>query len=420
MNCGCDSLASGLLDPFVARARLIEAARPIAGQQRCGLEQARGRVLAEDIVARHDMPGVDNSAMDGYALRLAELLHNESVGEGLPIVQRIPAGAGVTPLDEGSCARIFTGAPIPLGADCVIPQEATWIDGPGHLRVEGTFSVGANIRRRGEETREGSRLLAAGTYLDAPALALLATQGIAEVRVRPRLAVALISTGDELLEPGERYVPGRVYNSNRVMLQALLEQQNCEVLDLGIQPDDRESLHRALRIARDSADLVLCTGGVSVGEEDHMRPVIESMGHIDFHGLAIKPGKPFTFAWLGDAAGGGTPLIGLPGNPVASLVGWQLLGLPFVHGRQGRRPAPLQHFPVSAGFSRPASRERYELLRVVLEWRCGDPMAQLAGGQGSHMLSAASQADGYLLVSPGDPIDEGRGYAYLPISQFSV
>lgn len=418
MNCGCDTHVSGLLDPFVARARLIEAAKPIDGLEPCKLEQARGRVLADAVHARLDMPGVDNSAMDGYALRMADLATSESTGIGLPITQRIPAGAGMTRLVEGGCARIFTGAPVPLGADCVVPQERVRLDDHGRILVLSGMQPGANIRRRGEEIREGSLLLPAGTYLDASALALLASQGIAEVTVRPRLTVAVISTGDELLEPGMPYAPGQVYNSNRVLLAALLEQHGCEVLDLGIQADNAEALHQAFMLARDSADLVLCTGGVSVGEEDHVRPVLDSLGHTAFHGLAMKPGKPFTFGWLGASDEQGTPMIGLPGNPVASLVGWQLLALPFVHGRQGRTPAALQHFPVPAGFSRHASRGRCELLRVVLEWRCGEPVARLAGGQGSHMLSAAHQAEGYLLIPPGDHVEEGRDYAYLPVAQF--
>ena len=409
----CASLAKGLLDLEDARKRMIAAARPLTGEERLPLERAAGRVLAGDLVARLDMPGIDNSAMDGYALRLAELSE-----AGLPVVMRVPAGAGAQRLPEGGCARIFTGAPVPEGADCVIPQERVRLDEAGHMQVVGEAKPGANIRRRGEEYRVGDTLLPAGTALNAPALAMLASQGIAEVSVLPRLTVALISTGDELIEPGMSYETGQVYNSNRVMLQALLEQAGCDVLDLGIIADTPEALYDAFTEARDGADLVICTGGVSVGEEDHVRPVLERLGGLDFHGVAMKPGKPFAFGYLDDGTPDGVPLIGLPGNPVASLVGWQLLARPFVQGCQGREVSPLQQFAVRAGFSRRASPGRRELLRVVLDWRGGQPVALLAGGQGSHMLRAASQAHGYLMMVADKDVEEGHDYPYLPAGQF--
>ncbi|WP_163557727.1 gephyrin-like molybdotransferase Glp [Halomonas sp. NO4] len=414
----CATLATGLLDLDVARARLIAAAEPLTGEEHVPLAQAAGRVLARDVVAQLDMPGIDNSAMDGYALRLAELV---AAGEtGLPVALRVPAGAGVTTLPEGGCARIFTGAPVPEGADCVVPQERVTRDAAQRIRVAGEALPGANVRRRGEEYRAGERLLPAGTLLDAAALAMLASQGIAEVALRPRLRVALLSTGDELIEPGIPYESGRVYNSNRVMLQALLAQAHCEVIDLGIVADTPAALHDALVCARDGADLVLCTGGVSVGEEDHVRPVLEQLGGLVFHGVAIKPGKPFAFGYLDDGTPEGVPLIGLPGNPVASLVSWQLLALPFVHGCQGRTVGPLERFPVRAGFARRGAPGRTELLRVVLDWQGGHPVAHLAGGQGSHMLRAASQAHGYLLMAADNDVEEGHDYPYLPGGQFLV
>jgi molybdopterin molybdotransferase len=409
----CATLTRGLLDLDVARARMMAAAEPLKGEARCPLEQAAGRVLARDLMARLDMPGVDNSAMDGYALRLADL-----GATGLPVVQRIVAGDAVSALAEGGCARIFTGAPVPEGADAVVPQERTRLDDQGRLHVLGELSVGANIRRRGEEYRADAPLLSAGTPLNAAALAMLASQGISEVPVLRRLRVALLSTGDELIEPGAPYASGRVYNSNRVMLQALLNQAGCRVIDLGIIADAPSALHDAFVAARDAADLVICTGGVSVGEEDHVRPMLDRLGGLVFHGVAIKPGKPFAFGYLDGGESGGVPLIGLPGNPVAALVGWQLLALPFVQGCQGRMVEPLQRFAVRAGFSRQASAGRAELLRVALDWQDGQPVAWLAGGQGSHMLKAASQAHGYLLMAADTDVEEGHDYPYLPGGQF--
>lgn len=413
-GCGCAEVVTpGLLDLFDARARMIKAARPVDGRERVPLAEAARRVLAEDLLATLDLPGVDNSAMDGYALRLAE-----RSSEGLPVTLRVPAGAGVMHLPAGGCARIFTGAPVPLGADAVVPQERVTLDAEGRMHVEGELGEGANIRRRGEETRAGELLLPAGARLDAAAIALLASHGVGEVAVMRRLKVALLSTGDELIEPGAPRVPGQVYDSNRAMLAALLAQSGCEVLDLGIIADAPLDLHHAFARARDEADLVMCTGGVSVGEEDHVRPVIERLGGIAFHGVAMKPGKPFALGYLGESLQAGTPLIALPGNPVASLVGWQLLALPFVQVRQGREAAPLQRFPVTAGFSRRGPRGRRELLRVVLDWAAGTPVARLAGGQGSHMLSAASQAHGYLVIDANNNVENGHAYEYCPAAQF--
>ncbi|SDN91529.1 molybdopterin molybdotransferase [Halomonas shengliensis] len=414
MNCGCAEVVTpGLLDLFAARERIIASCRPVQGRERVALGDAEGRVLAEAAEAALDLPGVDNSAMDGYALRVAEL-----GPEGLPVVQRIPAGAGVLHLPEGGCARIFTGAPVPLGADAVVPQEKVRLDAAGRVHVEGKPAGGANIRRRGEESRAGAPLLPAGTRLEAAAIALLASHGIAEVTVHRRVRVALFSTGDELIEPGASRVPGQVFDSNRAMLKALMGQPGVEVLDLGVVLDDPLDLHQALTRARDEADLVVCSGGVSVGEEDHVRPAIERLGGIAFHGVGIKPGKPFALGYLGASLATGIPLIALPGNPVASLVGWQFLALPLLQGRQGMAPSALQRFSVTAGFSRRGPRGRRELLRVVIDWATGEPVARLAGGQGSHMLSAASQAHGYLLVDADTDVEEGHAYGYCPAAQF--
>ncbi|WP_081193919.1 molybdopterin molybdotransferase MoeA [Halomonas sp. BC1] len=420
MNCHCAEIVTpGLLDLFDARQRLIDAATPINAVESITLEQSAGRVLAETVVAPLDMPGVDNSAMDGYALCLADY---QAVprGAGLPILQRVPAGAGVMLLPEGGCARIFTGAPVPMGADIVVPQERVTLDQRGHIHLEGSLVLGANIRRQGEETRMGTPLLAAGTFLDAASIALLASHGINTVNVKRRLRVALLSTGDELITPGTARSPGQVYDSNRAMLNVLLAQAQCDVLDLGVIADSPQSLHQAFEHAQTAADVVMCTGGVSVGEEDHVRPVIEQRGGLHFHGVAMKPGKPFAFGYLGAESSSSTPLMALPGNPVASLVGWQLLALPFIHAMQGRSVAALQSYPVKAGFSQRGPRGRCELLRVVLDWARELPVAQLAGGQGSHMLSAASQADGYLMINPETDVAEGSTYHYYPINQFAA
>lgn len=420
MNCHCaEIITPGLLDLFDARQRLIDAATPINAVESITLEQSAGRVLAETLLAPLDMPGVDNSAMDGYALCLADYQAAPG-GAGLPILQRVPAGAGVMLLPEGGCARIFTGAPVPMGADIVVPQERVTLDQRGRIHLEGSLVLGANIRRQGEETRIGTPLLSGGKLLDAASIALLASHGINAVTVKRRLRVALLSTGDELIAPGTARSPGQVYDSNRAMLNVLLAQAQCDVLDLGVIADSPPSLHQAFENAQTVADVVMCTGGVSVGEEDHVRPVIEQRGGLHFHGVAMKPGKPFAFGYLGAEPASSTPLMALPGNPVASLVGWQLLALPFIHAMQGRAVAALQRYPVKAGFSQRGPQGRCELLRVVMDWSQGAPVAQLAGGQGSHMLSAASQAHGYLMINPATEVTEGGIYHYYPINQFAA
>ncbi|WP_404375821.1 gephyrin-like molybdotransferase Glp [Vreelandella aquamarina] len=420
MNCQCaDVVTPGLIDLFEARQRLVEAATPLHAVESVTLQQAAGRVLAKPVVAPLDMPGVDNSAMDGYALRLADY-RAATDGEGLPVLQRVPAGAGVMLLPQGGCARIFTGAPVPLGADIVVPQERVTLDQSGHIHIDGELTIGANIRCQGEETRAGTPLLPEGKYLDAAAIALLASHGVDKVTVQRRIRVALLSTGDELIAPGTARSPGQVYDSNRAMLKVLLTQAQCDVVDLGVIADSPQPLHQAFEQAHAVADVVICTGGVSVGEEDHVRPVIEQRGGLIFHGVAIKPGKPFAFGYLGSELTSATPLIALPGNPVASLVGWQLLALPFIHTLQGRHLAALQTYPVTAGFARRGPQGRRELLRVTLDWSGETPVAHLAGGQGSHMLSAASQADGYLLIEPATAVVEGNTYRYYPINQFAA
>lgn len=420
MKCDCAEIVMpGLLDLFDARQRLIDAARPINEVEKVTLEQSAGRVLAETLIAPLDMPGVDNSAMDGYALCLADY-QTTFPGDGLPILQRVPAGAGVMLLPEKGCARILTGAPVPIGADIVVPQERVVLDQRGHILLKGNLVMGANIRRQGEEIRSGTPLLAAGEYLNAASVALLASHGINKVTVKRRLRVALLSTGDELIAPGTARSPGQVYDSNRAMLNVLLSQSQCDVLDMGGIADSPQSLHQAFEQAQSVADVVMCTGGVSVGEEDHVRPVIDQRGGLFFHGVAMKPGKPFAFGYLGTESSSFIPLIALPGNPVASLMGWQLLAQSFIHAMQGRHLASLQCYPVKAGFSQRGPKGRRELLRVLLDWSMGIPVAQLSGGQGSHMLSAASQAHGYLMIDAETDVVEGETFLYYPTDQFSV
>ncbi|MGQ7249899.1 molybdopterin molybdotransferase MoeA [Halomonas sp. V046] len=409
---------TGLEDLFAARDKVRSLARPLTASERTPLARARDRVLAEPIAARHAMPGVDNSAMDGYALRLADLNGLSGPQRHLAVTLRVAAGAGPEPLPAQGCARIFTGAPIPLGADAVVPQERVRLDEEGRVHFPEHITLGAHIRRQGEETRPGDALLAPGKVLDAVAIALLTAQGLTSVATRTRLRAAVISTGSELVPAGAPIAPGQVVNSNASMLTALLCQQGVDVVDLGIVEDGADAMRDALEYAARNTDLVICSGGVSVGEEDHVRPTLDALGGVSLHGVAMKPGKPFTLGYVGESPDSGTPVIGLPGNPTAALVAWHLLGLPFLHRRQGRAPAALKRFPVAADFARRPQASRRELIRVRLDWQGPDPVAELAGEQGSNMLKSACDADGYLMAEPGVGITPGQTYGYLPLSQF--
>ncbi|MDD2925943.1 molybdopterin molybdotransferase MoeA, partial [Rhodoferax sp.] len=276
-----------------ALAELLGFAQPLGRVESVSTFEADGRVLAQDLVSALQVPPQDNSSMDGYAVRCTDL----AAGIALPVLQRIPAGTHGSPLAPMSAARIFTGAPIPPGADAVVMQEDCSVQADGTVRVNAPVQPGQWIRRSGEDVTRGAVILARGQRLTPAALGLAASIGLAQVQVAQRPRVALFSTGDELVMPGEvepgQMAPGAIYNSNRFFLKALLTRLGCEVSDLGIVPDRREATIEALRGAAQGHDLILTSGGVSVGEEDHIKPAVQALGHLDLWQLAIKPGKPF-------------------------------------------------------------------------------------------------------------------------------
>ena len=371
-----------------------------------------GRVLAEEVRSALDVPSADNSAMDGYALRAADA----AAGALLPGAQRIPAGVVGQPLAPQTAARIFTGAQIPAGADAVLMQEeaeAVSGEGLGAVRVRAAPGQGDWIRRRGEDVRNGDVVLGRGTRLTPQALGLAASVGAATLQVQRRPRVALLSTGDELVMPGEPLKPGAIYNSNRFMLRALLQAAGCECTDLGIVPDQLQATRDALRQAAMGHDLILSSGGVSVGEEDHLKPAVMAEGRLELWQIAIKPGKPLAFGAVRTASGPEALFVGLPGNPVSSFVTFLLCVSPLLRALQGADAGLPAALPLRADFDGPKAEKRREFLRVRLNQAGG---LELFRNQSSGVLTSAVWADGLVDNPPGQVIRAGDTVRFLPLA----
>jgi molybdopterin molybdotransferase len=367
---------------------------------------ALGRVLAEDVRSRIDVPPADNSGMDGYALRVADVA---AAGTVLPISQRIAAGSIGAPLAPGTAARIFTGAQVPSGADAVVMQEqCTAVE--GGVRVDVVPTLGMAIRRRGEDVRHGAVVLAAGRRLSPQALGMAASVGAATLRVGPRPRVALFSTGDELAMPGETLKPGAIYNSNRFTLRGLIEALGGRHDDLGIVPDRLEATRAALRRAAETNDLIVTCGGVSVGEEDHLRPAVEHEGRLDLWQIAIKPGKPLAFGEVFRGDGSSAWFIGLPGNPVSSFVTFLFAVRPVLLKLQGASELAPQPIALRADFAWPRADRRREFLRVRRNDAGG---LELFPNQGSGVLTSTLWGDGLVDNPGGRTIAPGDSVAYL-------
>nr|WP_284450258.1 gephyrin-like molybdotransferase Glp [Pseudomonas protegens] len=390
------------VEQALARLLAMAEAAPIVERERLPLAATEGRVLAEALVSSLDLPPWPNSAMDGYALRVEDWK-----GEPLPVSQRIFAGQSPEPLQPGTCARIFTGAPVPAGADCVEMQENTQVQDDQRVRFTEPLKVGQNIRPQGQETTIGEQVLAAGTRLGPIEQGLAASLGCAELEVLRRVRVAVLSTGDELVEPGQPLGPGQIYNSNRVLLCSWLKRLGCEVLDAGILPDDLPATRQRLAELGD-VDLILSTGGVSVGEADFLGIALREAGELALWKLAIKPGKPLTFGHFR-----GVPLIGLPGNPASTLVTFALLARPYLLRRQGVQQVQPLSFQVPAGFVWPKPGNRREYLRGRLE----NGRAIIYRNQSSGVLRSAAWAEGLVEVLEGRTLEEGDVVNFIPLSE---
>jgi len=392
-----------------ALQRLLADMTAVAGTETVAIKRSLNRVLANAIDAPVDVPGYNNSSMDGYALSSADLQAGHT---RLRVSQRIIAGSVGGTLEKGTAARIFTGAPMPPGADAVVMQENCTAQSD-EIIVNQAVSAGENVRLAGADVQRGSRLFEAGHRLRAPDVGMLAGVGLAWVEVRSPLRVGLLTTGNELVRPGQLLAAGQIYNSNFYTLRALLRSLGHEILDCGIVPDSLEATEEALRAAAETTDCIISSGGVSAGEEDHVRHALEKAGELTMWKLAIKPGKPFAFGRIA-----GKPFFGLPGNPVSAFVNFALVVRPCLERLGGVRVEPPIPWMLPAGFTWPQSGIRQEYLRVRVEREPhGVPAMCLTGDQSSGVLSSVSHCDGLAVVPPHTAVGLGNLLRFIPLSE---
>ncbi len=385
-----------------AYEKLLGFVRPVHEVESVDTMLACGRVLAAALYSTISQPAMDNSAMDGYAVRATDV---PVIGTRLVVSQRLPAGSVGHALAPGTAARIFTGAPLPAGADTVVMQELCEHDGE-HVVINTVPTQGEAVRRMGQDIALGEAVLPAGARLTPQALALAASVGAAQLPVYRRLKVAVFSTGNELVMPGEPLPPGGVYNSNRFLLRALLADLGCEVEDFGIVPDRLDLTRDVLRRAAEGHDLILTSGGVSVGEEDHVKPAVEAEGRLEMWKIAMKPGKPLAYGRVHGAA-----FIGLPGNPVSSFVTFLLMVRPFLLASQGCADVAASSMLVRAEFDWPRPDRRREFLRARMN---ADGGVELFANQGSAALNSTVWANGLVDIPAGTTVKRGERLRFLP------
>lgn len=388
----------------------LDHAQVAVGTETVPTLYAEGHVLAEAVVSSIDVPAWDNSQMDGYAVRVADLTGaSPETPVDLPVSQRIPAGTAGTELQGGTAARIFTGAPIPPQADAVVAQEDVTVNADGSVRFTRSPTPGEWIRRRAGDIASGSIVAEAGRVLEPAVLGLVASVGCGYVKVYRHLRVGVFFSGSELVAPGEPLPEGGIYNSNRYTLRALLKRLDCEVFDLGSVPDTLQATREAFERAAKTADVIITSGGMSVGEEDHIKPAVESLGRIDMWKVALKPGKPVA---LGEVKG--KPFIGLPGNPVSSFVTFLLLARPYLLKLQGRKDLQAMPVKVRADFewTKPGVREEFVRVR-----RNAEGGLDLYHTQNSQVLTSCAWADGLVDIPAGVTVSKGDIVLYYPFGE---
>ncbi|BAO43076.1 molybdopterin molybdotransferase MoeA [Thiolapillus brandeum] len=408
-GCDCTPSVSDLKPYEEAVELLLSHARPMQDTETLNLHDALGRVLAAPVNSGIDVPGWDNSAMDGYAVRTRDI---PAAGTSLRISQRIPAGTAPQALEPGTAARIFTGAPVPEGADAVVMQELT-CEQNGEVIINALPQPGAHIRRRGEDIRQNEEIIQPGVRLLPQHLGLAASVGVGQLQVWRRPRVAVLASGDELLMPGQPLKPGMIYNSNLFTLAGMLRALGCEVIDLGQVEDTLEATKAALTNAAGQADLVIASGGVSVGEEDHVKPAVEALGKLNMWKVAIRPGKPVAFGHIGD-----TPFLGTPGNPVSLFVTFLLFGRPFIRKLAGLSEVMPTTIQATAGFDWNKPDKRREFHRARLEKQAdGSDRVSVHPSRSSAVLSSTTWANGLVVLPENQTIKTGDQVQFMPFSE---
>ncbi|HFC92366.1 MAG TPA: molybdopterin molybdenumtransferase MoeA [Leucothrix mucor] len=416
MACGCDDncdTKQTLMPVDQAMELLLANAIPSNKTETVNLMDAGGRILAEDLCSSINVPPADNSAMDGYAVRSTDFNGDEKIS--LPISQRICAGAVGTELEANTVARIFTGASIPAGADAVIMQEICELEGDNVI-ISGPIAAGTNLRKTGEDIAVGDTILKVGNKLKPQDLGLAASVGISQLKVYRRLRVGIFFTGDELREPDQILHPGQIYNSNRYTLCGLLQNLGCDIIDLGIVEDTLEATRNAMQKAAEQSDLVMTSGGVSVGEEDYVRIALEELGQLELWRINIKPGKPLAFGKIGD-----TPFLGMPGNPVSVFATFCIFAHPYIQKKSGATDVMPNSFMVSAGFEWKKKGYRCEYVRARIEKDAsGNSSITLFPHQGSGVLTSTSWANGLAVIPPDRVVNKGELVEFIPYSEMTI
>lgn len=410
MNDCCYNPAEKMLTTDEAVDFLLQRSHATSVTETVNTLDALGRILAQSVTSTLNVPPLDNSAMDGYVTRYSDL--NTEAQTSLPVSQRIAAGYVGDKLEAGTAARIFTGAPIPEGADTVIMQEQCQQQGDTVI-ISGRITKGDHIRRAGEDITQGSEVMTVGQKLRPQDLGLIASVGIAEIKVFKKITVAIFSTGDELLMPGDPLEPGKIYNSNRYTLTGLLQKAGCEIIDLGCIPDNLDATVTAMQQAAEQADLIMTTGGVSVGEEDYIKLAIDKLGSVEMWRVAMKPGKPVAFGEVDK-----TPFIGLPGNPVSVFVTFCLFARPVLRTMQACSEVLPRKFKVSAGFDWRRKGPRREFVRgqLVLDDQ-GQQVAQTYTSHSSGVLTSTTWAQGLIEIPENTCFEKGTALNWLDFSE---